>query len=151
MILSDDMRELVQLFEQHAVTYALVGGYAVNYYGYVRMTQDIDFLLDPSAANAERIVTCLEAFGFGNAGIPRSAFEQPGTAIHLGVEPNRIDLLTSLQGAGNAEIFAHMERVTIDSLDLNIISLGDLLAVKRSSSRLRDRADAEELARLQKH
>jgi predicted nucleotidyltransferase len=149
MILSDDMRELVGLFEQHAVTYALVGGYAVNYYGYVRMTQDIDFLLAPSAANAELIMICLEAFGFGDAGIPRSAFEQPGTAIHLGVEPNRIDLLTSLQGAGNDEIFTRMERVSIDGLELNIISLDDLLVVKRSSDRLRDRADAEELARLQ--
>jgi len=150
MILSDDMRELVLLFEQHGVTYALVGDYAVNYDGYVRMTQDIDFLLDPSPANAERIMTCLESFGFGQAGIPRSAFQQPGTAIHLGVEPNRIDLLTSLQGAGNDEIFANMERVAIDGLELNIISLDDLLVVKRASNRLRDRADAEELARLQR-
>jgi len=114
------------------------------------MTQDIDFLLDPSPANAERIMTCLESFGFGQAGIPRSAFEQPGTAIHLGVEPNRIDLLTSLQGVSNDAIFAHLVRVSIDGLELNIISLGDLLVVKRSSERLRDQADAEELARLQK-
>jgi hypothetical protein len=148
VILSDDMKELVRLFEEHGVTYALVGGYAVNYYGYVRLTQDIDFLLDPSPANAAKIVRCLEAFGFGDAGIPREAFERESTAIHLGVEPNRIDLLTGLMGVANRDVFARAVRATLDDVELNIISLPDLVTAKRSSSRLRDQADAEELDRL---
>jgi len=91
---------------------------------------------------------CLEAFGFGDAGIPREAFEREGTAIHLGVEPNRINLLTALKGVANRDVFARADRVVVDDVELSIISLDDLLTAKRSSDRLRDQADAEELDRL---
>ena len=64
----------------------LLGGFAVNHYGYARMTQDIDFLLYPSKENAKKMVIVLEKFGFGIAGISAELFENVGTAIHLGVE-----------------------------------------------------------------
>jgi len=38
------MRELLRLFEEHGVQYALVGGHAVDFYGSVRTTQDMDLL-----------------------------------------------------------------------------------------------------------
>lgn len=69
------MKDLISLFHKHDVAYALVGGYAVNYYGYTRMTQDIDFLLLPSKENAENVMNALEEFGFGNAGIQQELFE----------------------------------------------------------------------------
>ena len=142
------MKELIRLFECHAVNYALVGGYAVGYHGYVRMTQDIDFLLRPSVANAARVRSCLTDFGFGQAGIPFEIFELEGGAVHLGVEPNRIDLLTSLHGVDNDSIFAHLQRAVIDGVALWIIDRDDLITVKRCSARLRDQADAEELDRF---
>jgi len=55
MIFTDDMRDIISLFEKYKVEYALVGGFAVNYYGYVRTTQDIDFLIFPSKENTEQI------------------------------------------------------------------------------------------------
>lgn len=145
MLLTDDMKELLEIFEKNDVQYVLVGGYAVNYYGYVRTTQDIDFLLHPSTANAKKIITSLAEFGFGQAGIPQEYFEKEGAAIHLGVEPNRIDLLTCLKGVGNDQIFANKKRARFESIRMNIISLEDLIQAKRQSDRLKDRADAEEL------
>jgi len=56
MLFTADMKELLGLFQTHRVEYVLVGGFAVNYYGYVRTTQDIDFLVFPSPENAERIM-----------------------------------------------------------------------------------------------
>lgn len=97
MFFSKDMKELLSLFEAHDVGYVLVGGFAVNFYGYIRMTQDIDILLFPSKENAAKVNKSLEEFGFGDAGIPQEYFEKEGSAIHLGVEPNRIDLLTRLK------------------------------------------------------
>jgi hypothetical protein len=35
-LLTPDMRDLIVLFERHEVQYMVVGGFAVNYYGYVR-------------------------------------------------------------------------------------------------------------------
>lgn len=139
------MKDLVALFHEHGVEYAIVGGFAVNYYGYLRMTQDIDFLVVPSQANAGRVMAALREFGFGGAAIPQEILEKPGGAIHLGVEPNRIDLLTSLEGADADEIVGSSKRVVIDGTPVQIISFERLVEVKQASRRLRDQADAEEL------
>jgi hypothetical protein len=48
------MRDLVALLKKHDVLYALVGGFAVNIYGYARTTQDIHFLIYPSEENAKK-------------------------------------------------------------------------------------------------
>lgn len=145
---SPDMRDLIVLFESHAVEYLIVGGFAVNYYGYLRMTQDLDFLIRPSKENADRVMAALREFGFGDAGIPRELFEREASAIHLGSEPNRIDLLTRLEGVDIVAVFTRAERAEIDGLEVSIIALHDLLTAKRNSSRARDHADVEELLRV---
>ena len=145
MLFSKDMKELIELFERFHVEYALVGGFAVNYYGYVRTTQDIDLLINPSQKNAERIVGALAVFGFGNAEIPQDYFERAGSAIHLGVEPNRIDILTHLVSVSNEQIFSHIKKVSVEGILIPIISRDDLIEVKRKSERFKDKADAEEL------
>lgn len=145
MIFTQDMKELIEFLEKHDVEYVMVGGFAVNYYGYVRMTQDIDILVYPSHENAKKMMNALDEFGFGSAGIPTEYFEVEGTAIHLGVEPNRIDLLTHLKGVSNKDIFARKQRVKYKNMLLNIISLEDLLACKKKSDRPKDLADADEL------
>lgn len=148
MQLTKDMVDLITLFEKHKVRYAVVGGFAVIAYGYVRLTQDIDFLLYPSVQNAEKIKTALTEFGFGDAGIQWDFFEHEGTAVHLGVEPNRIDLLTHLKGLGNEAIFNQVSYTDVFGIPIPIIAKTDLLVVKKSSERMKDRADAEELEKL---
>jgi predicted nucleotidyltransferase len=150
MVFTKDMKDVIELFEKYKVQYALVGGFAVIYYGYVRTTQDIDFLLFPSEENASRVMKALTEFGFGNAGIPEEYFTKEGTAIHIGVEPNRIDFLTVLKGISNTEIFKHIERVDFEGTKLNLISRSDLLISKKASGRLKDLADAEELENMKK-
>jgi hypothetical protein len=95
--------------------------------------------------NARKVTTALSDFGFGKAGIQKKIFEEPGNAVHLGVEPNRIDLLTHLVGISNQQIFSNLKKVEIDDIQINIIALNDLIHAKRASKRLRDQADAEEL------
>jgi predicted nucleotidyltransferase len=148
MLLSDDMRELLRLFRHLGVQYVVVGGFAVNYYGYVRTTQDIDVLVNPTGDNAGRVMGALAEFGFAGAGIPPELFEREGAIIHLGVEPNRIDILTSLKGIDNDDVFAGAQVVEIDGENVNLISLDHLIQAKSSSDRPRDRADADELARV---
>ena len=86
MYFSNDMKELIELFETHKIEYALVGGFAVNFYGYVRTTQDIDFLIYPSIKNSEKMQVALQEFGFGDSGIPGEYLATEGSAIHIGVE-----------------------------------------------------------------
>jgi len=103
------------------------------------------FLIFPSKENASKLMKALDSFGFGKAGIPKSFFEEAGNALHLGVEPNRIDLLTHLPGISNLQIFENFQRVKIENIPINIISFSDLIQAKKKSKRLRDQADADEL------
>lgn len=148
MKLTQDMRDLLSLMQRHGVAYLLVGGYAVNLHGYVRATQDIDFLIRPDPDNARRLAIALQEFGFGKAGLPLEDFSREGLAVHLGVSPNRIDLLTSISGLTADEAFADAVHGTLDGLDVAVISLEKLIASKERSPRLRDRADAEELRKI---
>jgi len=69
-------------------------------------------------------------------------------AVHLGVEPNRIDLLTHLEGMNNNTVFNNIEQTAIEGTTVNIICRADLILAKKTSRRLRDQADAEELEKL---
>lgn len=148
MLFTADMKDLMRLFDEHHVEYVLVGGFAVIYYGYVRTTQDIDLLVFPSLDNAARITAALADFGFGAAGIPHDVFAHEGSAVHLGTEPNRIDLLTSLRGVSNRAVFEAAQKIELEGVAVRIISLRHLVEAKRNSDRARDRADAEELLKI---
>jgi len=148
MFFSDDMRELVGLFEKHDVSYAVCGGFAVAHYGFVRSTMDFDLLVLPDSRNTRAIMAALGEFGFGGAGIEEKAFLSRGTAVTLGAQPNQIDLLTSMSSRPTAEIIANARVVQIHGLSMKVVSYEDLLFAKRESSRAKDRIDAEELARI---
>ena len=145
MVITKDMTDFVHLLNSHKVKYMLVGGFAVIYYGYVRTTQDIDLLVFPSSENAEKMLKVLKEFGFGEAGFTRDIFEKEGAAIHLGTEPNRIDILTSLKGVSNASIFSNLKKVRYKGISLNVISFNDLIECKKHSTRPKDIADADVL------
>ena len=150
MLITRDMTDFVRLLKKNKVKYVLVGGFAVIYYGYVRTTQDIDIVVLPSRENAGKMLKVLKQFGFGGAGFTLDVFEKEGTAIHLGAEPNRIDILTSLKGVSNRSIFAHAKRVRHKGISLKVISFRDLLACKKHSTRPKDLADADMLEKTAK-
>ena len=90
-----DFRELLGLFNSHGVEYLVVGAYALAFHGAPRNTGDIDLLVRALPENAQRIVTALEAFGFGTLGLKCEDFLQPDQVVQLGVPPVRVDILTS--------------------------------------------------------
>jgi hypothetical protein len=88
-LVSKGMREFICLMQQHDVEFLICGGHAVAFHGYPRLTLDLDILVRPSKANARRLMAALAEFGFGAAGIPEDSFSRRGTAVTLGVQPNR--------------------------------------------------------------
>lgn len=96
MNLQKDLKEFIKLLNALEARYLIVGAYAVAYHGYPRYTRDIDLFVDSSIENAERLLSAIEQFGFGESGLDLSDFTQPDQVIQLGIEPNRIDLMTFL-------------------------------------------------------
>jgi hypothetical protein len=53
---------LVDFFESHRMDYALAGAFALKAYGYLRATQDVDFVARQEEQHA--IIQFLESLGF---------------------------------------------------------------------------------------
>ena len=82
------------------VDFILVGGYAVNYYGYTRTTGDIDLWLKPDNDNRDRLISVLIKEGFSKAGINKiqSLDFTSMVAFHSGELPFKIDFMTHISG-----------------------------------------------------
>lgn len=142
---SQDFREFVQLLIEHRAEYLIVGGYAVGVHGHPRYTGDLDIWLNPTAANAEKILACVNDFGFSSYNLTIQDFTKENNVVQLGYPPLRIDLLTTIDGVSFVECFANKKEVEIDDLTVNFISYKDLVANKKSTGRFRDLDDIENM------
>ncbi len=144
-MLSPDFSEFAALLNAHEVRYLVVGGYAVAFHGHPRYTKDFDVWVDRSPENVERLLTALRAFGFGSVGLVSADFTTPDRVVQLGVPPQRIDLLTSLEGAEFEAAYADHVEVELEEVTLPVIGLEALKANKRTLGRHQDLADLEKL------
>src|SRR5947199_9243513 len=89
--LTPEFREFLACLNRAGVEYLLVGGFAVNHYGYHRFTEDIDFWIAVSDQNFERRLTAIRYF-FGEdiPGLDKK-FLQPNERLYLGRGPNKIE------------------------------------------------------------
>jgi hypothetical protein len=144
-MLTKDFKEFSASLNASGAEYLVVGGYALAAHGHPRYTGDLDFWIGTARSNARRVLEALARFGFGSLQITEEDLSRPDSVVQLGVPPNRIDLLTSIDGVSFADCYARQMPVDVDGVVLNFISLEDLKANKRASGRMKDRADLEEL------
>lgn len=145
MKLQQDLREFIELLNSHESEYLVVGGHAVAFHGHPRFTGDIDFLVRGSVANAERILSVLRAFGFGDLALTPADFVKPGSVVQLGRPPNRIDLLTSISGVAFDDAWAGRVEGRLDGIPVFFLGLQALLENKLASGRPKDIADVARL------
>ncbi len=144
-MLSKEFKEFAKLLNDQKVEYLLVGGYAVVLYGYVRYTGDIDFWINPTEENANRIVEVLDRFGFGGLNLTIKDFTKDDQIIQLGYPPNRIDIITSVTGLTFTECYPKRNSFSIEGVEVQTISLEDLKKNKKASGRYKDLDDLENL------
>ncbi len=141
--LPPDFKEFLKLLHSHKVEYLLIGGYAVNYYGYPRATADMDIWVGIGAGNAERTCAALREFGFPQA--TPGLFVEPGKVIRMGLPPFRIEVLTSVSGIDFADCYRRRKVVDFGGSEVCLIAIEDLRANKAASGRAKDLADLEQL------
>lgn len=146
MELQKDIREFVELLLSEKVDFLLVGGYALAVHGAPRFTEDIDFLIHLSPENADRLIQVIENFGFGDLEIEKDDFLKPKFVIQLGMAPNRIDILTGIDGLNWEETWESKIDYELDGLPIHVIGKKQLIKNKLASGRTKDLADAERLS-----
>jgi predicted nucleotidyltransferase len=143
--LPPDLREFLKLLNLRKVDYLLIGGYAVGYYGYPRATADLDIWIAISPKNAAKLVRVLRDFGFGVEELKPELFLAEEKMVRLGEPPLRIEILTAISGVTFDKCFRRRNRVKIDGLKVNLISLAHLKQNKKASGRPKDLDDLEHL------
>lgn len=124
---SQDFKEFVELLIKYKTEYLIVGGYAVGIHGHPRYTGDLDIWLNPTLENAEKVILCVNDFGFASVGLKVSDFTKEGNIIQLGFPPLRIDLLTEIDGVKFNECYNNRKEVEIEDIIVNFIGYWDLL------------------------
>jgi predicted nucleotidyltransferase len=145
MKLERDLREFIELLNAREVRYVIVGAYALAFHGRPRYTGDIDFFVEPSPENARRITRVLDEFGLTNIGIIAADFTASDQVVQLGVEPNRMDLMTSISGVTFTEAWATREHGELDGIPVLFISRNLLKRNKAAVGRKQDLADIDYL------
>jgi hypothetical protein len=121
------------------VEYALIGGYALALQGIVRLTEDVDILVEPSVENARRWVRALSNLPDGAAkelAGDDTLHEEP-YAIRINDEFT-VDVMNSASGFSWQDLVPYRTRID----GVRVLSLEGLLRMKERG-RLKDLADAE--------
>jgi predicted nucleotidyltransferase len=151
------LRELLAHLIDAEVRFILVGGLAVNAWGYLRATRDVDVVPDPAPENLAKLDAVLRDLGgkvdVGGQMLDANAistFLRTGDRTLVVTDLGRVDVL---QGLPQIPSFGALDtgasEVDLDGLAVRVCSLEHLLEMKRASQRPRDRDDLEALEAAQ--
>jgi hypothetical protein len=129
------------LLKHHGVRFVMVGDLAVAVHGHERYTNDLDVLVDPTEANARRLGSALADFGFASTGRAWRRLTEPYQIVTLGVEPVRIDILTSLSGVAFRQVWKGRQTISTRAGDIPVIGTAELRINKLATGRPQDLAD----------
>jgi len=140
-----DFSELLLAFNARHVEYLLVGAHALAVYGHVRATKDVDVWIRPDSENAQRVLQALSDFGAPLGDLIQDDLSKPGTIFQIGVPPIRIDIITAIDGVEFAEAWPDSLKTSFGGVPVFVISRHHLITNKKTSARLQDLADVEQL------
>lgn len=145
-----DTERLVTTLARHEVRYLVVGGIAAILHGWPGATADLDVLgaLDPT--NLDRLAAALAEVGARGPGWDGTAGTMAtDTAWSLETEAGPLDLLFVLEPWGTYdELQPRSEEVSAFGVVIPVVSLDDLIALKRALGRPKDLRVAVELEEL---
>ena len=140
-----DFAEMLNALSAEGVEFLVVGAYAVAGHGLPRATGGIDLWVRPVAENAARVWKALERFGAPRSRLTVDIFTQPDIVYQIGLPPNRIDLLTGIDGVSFEEAWADRVDCVVDGVAFPMISRHHLVMNKRATGRPQDLADVARL------
>ena len=157
-----DYIAIFKTLNDEGMRYIVAGGVAVNLYGIPRMTYDIDLLIDLEEGNIQKLLLLLERWGFkprvpvDPSGLMDSKrreewIRERGLRAFTFVNPewpiSEIDIL--LKGpVGYKEAARRVRHFQVKGVMIPVVSIEDLIEMKRGTGRRQDEADIRYLERL---
>lgn len=156
-------RELFKAMNDAGITYLVVGGVAVNLHGYRRFTADVDILLALDAGNLEKMTTVMRTMGYierlpvaltelANPDRIKQFLEEKGMTAYtfLSARKERIDVdvlapdSLAFEKYDKGKVFLDID----EGITVPVISVDDLITMKRGVNRDKDVQDVAMLLEL---
>lgn len=151
----EKINTFLKLANQNNVRMLMVGGGAVNFHGYQRHSADVDFWIDTTQDNFEKLIKVFNEMGYEIREFPKEVIKrtQNISIKFLPIDLN-LELITrfSINKLFN-EAYNESEEVTVKGqtfLRWRVLSLEDLITSKIKSGRPKDLLDIQQLQRINK-
>lgn len=160
MIIYED---ILRAFQKEKVRYVLIGGIAVNLLGSLRSTADMDILVEMSDNNLKKVVTILKKNGYS----VKQPVDPMGIADkktrELWIKKKHMKAFNFYKNEGLEEVdiiidtplyFKDVKKdilwIKSDDIRIPVISINNLIKMKRNTGRDIDKLDIEELKKIKK-
>jgi predicted nucleotidyltransferase len=144
-MMPEDLKELLRAFNDQAVKFLVVGGYAFGVHAEPRATKDLDIFVRSDEENSKAVFRALAQYGAPLGGMTPSDFKD-GTTFQIGQPPARIDILQHIDGVTFDEAWENRIEGIIDGqIQAAVISIDDLIRNKLATGREQDILDVKKL------
>lgn len=151
-----DPIEMLRILSKHEVDHVVIGGIAAAAHGSPTSTVDLDICYERSRSNLARLAAALQELQAELRGVEEAVpFLLEAETLHAGenftlkTALGDLDLLGTPSGTGGYEDLVRTSaRVELGDLSVTIASLDDLIRMKRSTGRVKDRIELEILGAL---
>lgn len=140
-----DFVEMLSALSDAGAEYLVIGAHALAAHGYLRGTRDLDIWIRPTRENAQRVWRALAEFGAPLRGVTMEDLHTPELIYQLGVEPQRIDFITTPAGVEFDSSWRDRVMVRVSGRDFPFLNREDLIRSKRAAGRPQDLVDISHL------
>ncbi len=143
--------QIIRRFTNANIRYAVVGGLAVGFYGYLRATEDIDFMVDTS--DVSQVAEILVNLGYNDKKDPwrfKDNQLQLRRFIKHGDDPDNISVVDVLEAAtsGNLKVLDKAVDIKYADISIKVVTASDLILMKKPQNSDKDKLDIDYLKDL---
>ena len=150
----ENIDNFINLVNKHNVQLIMVGGSAVQFHGYQRNSFDVDFWINPTTDNFDKLIAVFKDMGYDIKDFPKEVREQKqNISIRFAPLDLDLELITNFsvnKSFDEAYKNASILESPISGSPSRVLSLDDLIISKIKAGRTKDLLDIQELQKIHK-
>jgi hypothetical protein len=159
-----DPLPLLRALHERGIEHIVVGGFAVNAHGFIRVTKDLDIVPSPAEENLEKLAEMLrdlearilDTDDFTGEEMPadptRTADLEMGGNFCVLTDLGRLDVMQWLSGVDTDDLYGELNPDTVKGsvagIPVRVCGLEHLRAMKRAAGRPQDLEDLRRLGEV---